>query len=418
MKTVASWNGRQVEEHRIGSARRAIHRTTVRRRGTTEQGLTLIELMIVIAIIGTLVSLLLPAAQSSREAARRAQCTNHLRQLALATLNHESALKFYPTGGWDNIIAGNADRGAGIHQPAGLFFNILPYIEQKDLYGLTAGKAKGPSATIQTAVTKMLQTPVPLFYCPSRRECKCHASLATDTIWCGEKGSDTAITLDLVAKNDYAANGGSEWINLSDLIENAGLKSTYSANLNNKPVTTIETFLATPADLAKVLTILESGGGETPAIGYTAGANTLGVDMAYPGANGISYTLSAVRAAQITDGTSNTCLIGEKYQDPAGYESAVSYKHGDYAALTSATNSTRRVANGIKYSISKTASPRLDSINDHTYHGFGSVHHGAFNMAFCDGSVRTVSYGIADDVHNSLANRRDGKTIDINELDR
>src|SRR5476651_1254028 len=72
---------------------------------STEQamrhGFTLVELLVVIAIIGVLVALLLPAIQSAREAARRAECQNKLKQIGLGVQNHVSALKVFPTGGDD-----------------------------------------------------------------------------------------------------------------------------------------------------------------------------------------------------------------------------------------------------------------------------------------------------------------------------
>ena len=73
------------------------------------RGFTLIELLVVIAIIGILVALLLPAVQSARAAARRVQCTNNIRQVALAVLNYESANQHSPAG-YDGIIGHARDR--------------------------------------------------------------------------------------------------------------------------------------------------------------------------------------------------------------------------------------------------------------------------------------------------------------------
>jgi prepilin-type N-terminal cleavage/methylation domain-containing protein len=81
------------------------------------RGFTLVELLVVIAIIGVLVALLLPAVQAAREAARKTQCRNNLRQIAIAALSHESIHKHYPTGGWGFKWIGWRDAGAGRQQP-------------------------------------------------------------------------------------------------------------------------------------------------------------------------------------------------------------------------------------------------------------------------------------------------------------
>ncbi|MBN2291066.1 MAG: DUF1559 domain-containing protein, partial [Pirellulales bacterium] len=92
-----------------------------------EKGFTLVELLVVIAIIGILIALLLPAVQAAREAARRAQCTNNVKQLALAVLNYESTNNVFPPGG-SYGISGPTPYGAS------WLVHILPFCEQNGLY--------------------------------------------------------------------------------------------------------------------------------------------------------------------------------------------------------------------------------------------------------------------------------------------
>src|SRR3954454_23481252 len=108
---------------------------------TRKRGFTLVELLVDIAIIGILVALLLPAIQAAREAARRSQCVNKVKQIALATLNYESARKWLPYANTPNLtqalktgacagVAGSAGASNGLRHHA-IFSFILPYMEEQ-----------------------------------------------------------------------------------------------------------------------------------------------------------------------------------------------------------------------------------------------------------------------------------------------
>jgi len=119
---------------------------------------TLVELLVVIAIIGILVSLLLPAVQAAREAARRTECTNRLKQIALGFHLHHDVHGFFPSGGWawDAPPTYTGTQPViGPEQRAGWGFQVLPYLE--------AGHVSdaGPLVAVSTAL--------PTFFCPSRR---------------------------------------------------------------------------------------------------------------------------------------------------------------------------------------------------------------------------------------------------------
>jgi prepilin-type N-terminal cleavage/methylation domain-containing protein/prepilin-type processing-associated H-X9-DG protein len=111
--------------------------TNPSRRRSTARGFTLIELLVVIAIIAVLIALLLPAVQSAREAARRAQCTNNLKQMGLAIHNYQSAINTFPVGSVYTTEPGaigclQVTMGASFGH--GFFAQILPFMEQTTIY--------------------------------------------------------------------------------------------------------------------------------------------------------------------------------------------------------------------------------------------------------------------------------------------
>jgi prepilin-type N-terminal cleavage/methylation domain-containing protein len=165
---------------------------------------TLVELLVVIAIIGILVALLLPAVQQAREAARRSQCQNHLKQIGVGFLNFESTNKFLPGAGFSPWFVGDPQMGAGRKQPGGWMYQILPYIEEQALYDMpNDGQKKLVTQQQKTAAVAMQATPVTIFNCPSRRPAKAYVWALTPN-W-KPLNSDPITS---VARGDYAANSG------------------------------------------------------------------------------------------------------------------------------------------------------------------------------------------------------------------
>ena len=133
----------------------------------TRRAFTLVELLVVIAIIGVLVALLLPAVQAARESARRTQCINHLKQLALGVHNHEINHKILPSAGgpgWDyHMTYLKGIPQIAPRQHGGWGFQLLPYIEQQALW-----EGSGRSVDLEKSI-QAIGTPIKLMFCPTRR---------------------------------------------------------------------------------------------------------------------------------------------------------------------------------------------------------------------------------------------------------
>ncbi len=123
--------------------------------GFGRRGFTLVELLVVIAIIGILIALLLPAVQAAREAARRSQCTDHLKQIGLALQNYHDANRSFPTM---TVFGGGATPQPAYHHT--WLTAILPFLEQQALYERTnkLGRAWGQP---------IMGTVLPVLKCPS-----------------------------------------------------------------------------------------------------------------------------------------------------------------------------------------------------------------------------------------------------------
>jgi prepilin-type N-terminal cleavage/methylation domain-containing protein/prepilin-type processing-associated H-X9-DG protein len=359
------------------------------------RGFTLVELLVVIAIIGILIALLLPAVQAAREAARRTQCKNHVKQLALGCLLHEDAHKFLPSGGWGDKWTGDPDRGYGESQPGSWLYNILTYIEEPALRDLGKGLT-GNLSQWEPASRALHQSPVAIFHCPSRREARPYKSRWV-TVHVQTWVATLAQTAGVV-KTDYAANSG-------DSLSFASF-DVYSEQLWQ------------PLDYSS----LDDPNPRRP----PAWTDTNNPDKLIHFQTGVMYYRSELAMGRITDGTSNTYLLGEKYMDPVSYD-ATGLGGSD---PTLAFGDNQGAYSGYEWDNHRVAwqpdsdddvevhQPRQDTPGYNPYRNpaFGSAHAGGYNAAFCDGSVRLISYTIDPLPHRWLANRLDGQSVSADEL--
>lgn len=310
----------------------------------SRSGLTLLELLVVLGIIALLVALLIPAVQSAREASRRLQCRNNLRQQGLAMQNHLSAYGRFPGNGWGYLWFGDPDRGTDRRQPGGWIYNILPYLEQQA--AREAGKGE-PAPQQRTTLAGLAQQSFPMFRCPTRP-----GSLLSPAK--PENLPYNADWISPVFKTDYAVNEGD-----------------YITDTTRGPATLVE--------------------GDDPGYLWTDATK----------ATGVCFLRSEIRPAEITDGMSNTYLIGEKYISSASYE------YADDAGFD------QSLLSGVDLDLNRWTfrTPHAHS-EEKDVRSFGSAHSQGCHFVFCDGSVRVISYHIDQEIHRRLGNRMDGLPTD------
>jgi prepilin-type N-terminal cleavage/methylation domain-containing protein/prepilin-type processing-associated H-X9-DG protein len=322
------------------------------------RGFTLIELLVVIAIIAVLIALLLPAVQSAREAARRTQCANNLKQLALAAANYEVANGTFPMGfHWQFCPASAPNCQWG---PPAVGFNggplvaVLPFYEQSSVYN-----AWNSQVAIWTDENSTV------------------FGTGLNTLWCPSDGS--------ISGERWIAAAGYAYNNLP-------LPITYSNYRGNWGYWTG----------APTGNFLPPGSADTPhRIAAIRQFNGVFVSNGFGGAGTVALPIrrgverSPVRLAEITDGTSNTACFSELAH---GLLSKTDYSPGsfyDWGWWTSPN------LGDTCYTHFWPINPQKRTANNHRFdeagafvNGASSFHPGGINLAMVDGSVRFIKDSI------------------------
>jgi len=317
------------------------------------RGFTLIELLVVIAIIAILISLLLPAVQQAREAARRTQCKNNLKQIILAMHNYEGTHRTFPPGYIfrpDSSVDPAPTPGDFIN---GLGFGwavmILPELEQGNLFNLVDTTEPLFANVNQTAREQEL----PMFLCPS--------DPFTESSFV--QPNPTALPDEELAGSSYVANWGS-----------------VASTGDLAPLPTVTGMLLTPDD-----------------------------------ANGVFYRNSKTRFRDITDGLTNTLAIGERTNGPfpnsgnlpagpgvvsVNYETAWAGAVREYGVIND--DNPHMVLFDTEFP---------PNFPQGTIRGLASAHPGIGQFALCDGSARAINQYIDRGVLNALATRAGGEVF-------
>ena len=342
---------------------------------------TLVELLVVIAIIGILVALLLPAIQAAREAARRTECINNLKQLGTASLLHVDTHGFFPSAGWGDHWVGCPDMGAGRNQPGSWCYSLLPFIEESARARVGQGFKCGDPAS-KEAIGKMVATHVSTFYCPTRRAAQPYP-------WVNQS-SKNFIPPPLAGKTDYAGNMGGDFAQLG-MGTDTGPETFAQAASHNWAF---------------------SGNGFV--------ATNKARYPQFNGMTGIIFQRSEVKISQITDGTTYTYLIGEKNLDPNHYFDCDVF-NDDQSMYNGYDRDTIRGADiwipGIGTPDDPPARPpKPDTTGVYYDWYFGGPHPGGWIAVFCDNSVRFLSFDMKPVLHQNFGSRYDGRVSDLGSL--
>ena len=292
------------------------------------------ELLVVIAIIGILVALLLPAVQQAREAARRMQCKNNLKQQALAVHNFHDTHGYVPP----TTISEHKMTWAWL---------ILPHLEQSALY---AQWPNGENFYVQNDLVR--RTALPMFLCPSRSRPNTVSIITSDRSYYYPSLGGVNVKVE-AAEGDYVSVGGSKYLGQIPGISNPVSYASWDGMFTHA-----KDWKTYPA-LAPVV---------------------------------VGSWKPVVRFASVTDGLSNTLMLGELDQSMENYRCPW---NGDTGAVGFIGPQT----------------PFRSSSGGAGVGYFGSNHSNTSNFALGDGSVRTLSHNIDLFVAGDLATRGGGEVV-------
>lgn len=330
-------------------------------RPRTRDGFTLVELLVVIAIIGILVALLLPAIQAAREAARRSQCLNNVKQIGLAIHIYHDATKTLPPSRmpcWHGTWASA----------------IWPYLDEGNI-----AEKWDPAMGYYEQPQENLAAQVPVYYCPTRRAPP-QMSVEGDT-----RGSSPHRP---GALSDYA-------VSIGDGIDYQGDRGFQGANDG-------ESSAASGADPRRLF-----NGPFLSGIG-----DCLGFDPKKRLVHGFK---SQTSFKKIVDGLSKTIFLGEKHV-PETQDGDTTFGKKKYYDNSIYNADYHRCLARYGRKEAPLAQSPTEPIRGESYSNFGSWHSGVCNFVFGDGSTRSVKSSIDGVVLGYLCNVRDGQLVDDSEL--
>ncbi len=374
-----------------------------------KKGFTLVELLVVIAIIGILIGMLLPAVQQVREAARRTECLNNMKQIGIASLNYQSAHMHMPTAGttlntWSDTASaqwgGGSGRTPGSRENWSQFWQILPFLEQQNVIPIRQGWIGWTATTGLGDVRDMAGNGVsiPPYSCPSR-------GTRTSLSPVESGGLETLLS-------DFAGYQGS--IPYFDDLA-GGMEAGIGGSLRSGTGGSFEWNPDAPAppgeeNFINVGIIAKAGHGGN-----------------FTGASQPFRKWSLVDFGNITDGSSNTIMYGEKSAEARRYNPVINAElwqlaaehYGFWVASGWPNMRTFNRAGIIPDNATSYQDFEIDEAGGIDYRAeksFGSAHPGTCNFVLGDGSTHSVSQTARFEILNQLGMRADGSVVNVNDL--